>query len=324
MTTCTPIEVDLVEACPNCGSQATSHWCFASDLLLRTSDQEYEYRSCKSCLVLFLSTRPAADKLSLVYPDAYHPYGGQTVSGNAGASLSLRIHQFLSARAKRRFRQRVSAYYDKVQKGSVFVDFGCGAGVYLDRMRQYGCSTIGMDFSTQALRKVAAAGHRAVPVTSEGWNSLPPNSVNFVRVNHVIEHLYGAKEPLMKLHDRMKPGALIHLAVPNPNGLSATLFRRYWHGLDCPRHVILYPAPSLASLLRRLRFRVDEVLFEPLTKDHIRSWAYFLHRRGVIKESNPDGFIERPLVRLATALPMSIAQLLGKSDRFHIFASKQL
>jgi predicted SAM-dependent methyltransferase len=204
----------------------------------------------------------------------------------------------------------------------MFLDFGCGAGEYLNRMRDAGYSTIGMDFSSHALGAIERNGHKALPVSSEGWARLAPASIDFVRMNHVIEHLYDARQALTMLHAKMKPGARLHIAVPNPSGLSAKVFRRYWHGLDCPRHVILYPPESLSNLLTSVGFKVERLLHEPLTKDHIRSWSYFFQGKGLAKRSNPDSSMHKPLWRLLSMGPSVLAAFTGHADRYHIVATR--
>lgn len=320
----TRIETEELIRCPNCASDDTRYWCTASDLLLATSDQRYEYRCCRRCAVTFLKTRPIPDMFDRIYPDPYHPHRKGPLRPVSAATKDflarIEIRMFGGMRA--RFRRRVDSYYAKLESESVFLDFGCGAGTQLDIVARRGCQTIGMDFSERALQQVARSGHRAVPVTAAGWASIAAGSVDFIRANHVLEHLSELQTPLGLLRDKLRPGGMIHLALPNPRGLSALLFRRYWHGLDCPRHFVLYPPEVLRILLGRLGYEIEQVMFEPVTKDHIRSWAYLLKGLGASRESSADAYIERPLLTLLAGLPVSIAVALGRGDRFHIFARR--
>jgi hypothetical protein len=180
-----------------------------------------------------------------------------------------------------------------------------------------------MDFSAHALSIVEQKGHRALLASAVGWKSISDESVDFVRMNHVLEHLYNPVDVLQNIRRTMTRHAVLHIAVPNPRGLSARIFRRYWLGLDCPRHVMLFPPVTLGRLLQRAGLEVERTVPEALTKDHIRSWAYWLRARGMIETFEPDVYIRRTLLRLAAGLPMLVAHPFGLADRFHVFARRQ-
>jgi SAM-dependent methyltransferase len=322
-----PIPIEVLDRCPNCGSEDTRHWCEASDLLLGTTEQRFEYRRCSGCGVVFLRERPLESAAGRAYPQQYQPYGGQPGRRTQDCRPTLvsrlgRVLLRIVAASESRFRARMDRLYETLPPKTVFLDFGCGAGRYLDRMKARGCTTIGMDFSDYALAIVARNGHRALPASAEGWKNVPAGTIDFVRMNHVVEHLYRPKEVLRSLHARMKPGAWLHIAVPSPSGLSALLFRSKWHGLDAPRHVILYPPQALVALLRNAGFKVEEVLQEPLTKDHIRSWVFWLRSKGMLPRVHPDDYMERIGLRIAATFPMTLARLIKRSDRFHVIARR--
>lgn len=321
-----PVPVETVAACPSCQSLGTRHWCFGSDLLLDTTSQRFEYRICTECRVIFLGTRPSGSAaLDRIYPASYRPHQRSARDNQPGSSrltLPKRLERRILGAARREFKRRVGSYYAKIRPDSVFLDFGCGAGEYLDRMKKLGCRTVGMDFSAPLLERIQSHGHRAVPVTELGWSSLAPGSVDFVRANHVFEHLFTIEETLAMLFSRLKRGGVIHIALPNPEGLSALLFRRYWHGLDCPRHAVLYPSSTLTRLLKRAGYTVREIVSEPLTKDHIRSWAYLLRSLGLTSRQSPDQYVDKPLLRCLAAIPAAAGLKLNRPDRFHVIAVK--
>lgn len=322
----TRIPTESLNSCPNCRSVDTKFWCSGTDLLLRTSGQQYEYRRCKNCGIIFLNTRPLPAMLDRIYPEPYHPHHKRPpkpVCESRPRRLAANLEARMFGPSRETFRKRVESYYAELKPGSVFLDFGCGAGRYLDLMNDRGCLTIGMDFSQRALQQVAESGHRAVSVTDAGWKSIATDSVDFVRGNHVLEHLFELEQPITALKEKLRSGGVMHLALPNPQGISASVFRRYWHGLDCPRHAVLYPPHVLAKLLERLGFKVEDVLLEPVTKDHIRSWVYLFQHFGALGERSPDDYIERPVLALLAGLPVSVAIAVGRGDRFHIFARKQ-
>ena len=323
------IETEILTRCPCCDRTDTDPWCFATDLLLATTTQTYEYHRCRGCSVLYLAVRPRESEAGRMYPSDYHPYASEERDGEnveddpRSPSSNPRIPASTTARIKKLLNWRIPRDYKKLGKGDVVLDFGCGAGKFLDRMRARGCATTGMDFSPHALAAVAKGGHLALPVSTEGWGKVPLSSVDFVRMNHVVEHLYHARETFDHIRERMKPGGILHIAVPNPNGFSAFLFRRYWHGLDCPRHIILYPPATLGELLADCGFSVTSIVQETLAKDYIRSWVYRVQAAGWLSGKNPDDYLDVPGLQVLAAVPMLLASLIGRSDRFHVVAKRE-
>ncbi len=321
------LETEVLAQCPCCADSDTQHWCDASDLLLKTTNQTYEYHRCRRCSVLFLRIRPRESEAGRAYPSNYHPYSNgrrsdESAERATSSPLVVRVSSWIVARIKKLFNARLPRGYKKLGKGDVLLDFGCGSGKFLDRMRERGCATIGMDFSPHALAVVGKNGHLALPVSETGWGAVPLQGVDFVRMNHVMEHLYHPRDTLAHIRDRMKVGGILHVAVPNPNGISAILFRRYWHGLDCPRHVTLYPPAALGQLLGDCGFSVTSIVQETLAKDHIRSWVYRFQAAGWLSGRNPDDYMDKRWLQGLVAIPMLLASVVGRSDRFHVVARR--
>jgi SAM-dependent methyltransferase len=270
--------------------------------------------------VLFLSTPPVETALDQIYTEKYQPYAVAKRRSRTN-DLTENVLRLLNIPQKL-FARRLADYYAALGPGNVFLDFGCGAGDMLNRMRKTGCKTIGMDFSVRALEVARSKGHLALPANEDGWSAVDDDSVDFVRMNHVLEHLYRPAEVLKHVHQKMRPGARLHIAVPNPDGISAKLYRRHWHGLDCPRHVILFPPRVLVNWLGDLGFRVRRLLYEPLTKDLIRSQALARRDAQVSGATNVDELMFRPIRVAAALMPVLVATLAGFPDRFHVIAER--
>lgn len=318
------IAIVRVDRCPHCHGADVARWAEGVDFLLASSSRTYTYLRCRTCTVLFLATRPAEMSLGRIYPDEYTPYAPAAAKAASARRRPLvaRVLMRLVDVPERRFRARLERYYAGLGEGSIFLDFGCGAGAMLDRMRAQGCTTVGMDFSERALDTVRSKGHVALPAVPAAWDAVADSSVDFVRMNHVLEHLYHPADVLERLRTKMRQGARLHIAVPNPEGLSARLFRRHWHGLDCPRHVILFPPAVLATWLDQLGFTTRRILHEPLYKDFIRSQARAWRRHEGADGAALDELMSAPFRRVLAVLPVLAATLAGFPDRFHVIAER--
>src|SRR5688500_13105147 len=65
-----------INSCPLCNSNNIKFWTIAKDRLHSISDQEFIYKKCISCSVVFLADRPNVQDISKFYPNDYGPYHG--------------------------------------------------------------------------------------------------------------------------------------------------------------------------------------------------------------------------------------------------------
>jgi 2-polyprenyl-3-methyl-5-hydroxy-6-metoxy-1,4-benzoquinol methylase len=200
------------------------------------------------------------------------------------------------------------------------VDFGCGSTAFLDRAAKLGWSPVGVDFTPTVVEAVRAVGHEAYLV-DESWEAIGAGTVHALRLNHVLEHLYDPWDTMRRLADLLSDGGRIHIAVPNPAGVSARWFGRDWNSFDA-RHTILYSPVQAMTFLEELGFTDVRGVHETVAKDIVRSWGYRRARQGRMPRQNVEslaGNVE--LNALATPLA-KVAAVLRRADRFHLFASK--
>ncbi|MBC7931038.1 MAG: class I SAM-dependent methyltransferase [Rubrivivax sp.] len=339
------VKTEELPACPHCHSRRIKPWRTGRDRLYGLSQQEFKYSKCRDCALVFLSLRPLEEEAPKFYPEHYGPYQAASASSAssqesstastkragfvgklAGRSL-VRILNSLNYRADKLLPDAVAAkieqYYRPPAAGARLLDFGCGSDVFLNWAAARGWDTTGLDFSESVIKRVAGSGHRALLMSPSVWDEIEDGSLDFVRLSHVLEHLYEPNEVLRQLQGKMKPGALIHIAVPNPACLTSHIFGARWFSLDCPRHVILYSPAVLRRMLTGLDFAEPEFAHDVITKDFARSLGYLMHERGWIERSEVEGMLHRPALAGALQLPAKLAAALGLADRYHVFARKR-
>lgn len=318
-------QTERIDCCPNCGSSNANLWARGRDRQMHLSDEVFESSRCNDCGVIYQSVRPAQNAISSFYSEAYGPYGTQT--GAQLGRLRRRVNRFATRLTERivgadGFRVEIEGFYARMAQKPRMLDFGCGSGKFLDRARKLGCDTIGMDFSPVALAEVARRGHRALAVSDKDWSVIPDGSLDLVRMNHVIEHLYDARSVLARIYAKLAPGGQLHLATPNADSQSAEKYREQWFGLDCPRHIVIYTPPALAGLLREVGFCGVRVMQEPLAKDLARSWVYREVDAGRRAPSDVTQLADDGLLNLRFAFAARKAARSGRSDRIHAIADK--
>lgn len=321
------IQTETVNVCPACGGSQSIFWCNAHDRLYHTTEQTFEYLVCTTCHTLYQSVRPLEAEVWKCYADTYGPHA-------AKAKLKPLFH--LPSALNRSFQTladwilgygRFQAWIHDVEKNLVkagdILDFGCGSGKYLDRARKLGCRTLGVDFSPKALEEVARRGHDTMPVSDATWEALKFRKLKFVRMNHVIEHLYDPSAVLRKIHAAMDSVGYLHISTPNPSGLSAMRYGNAWWGLECPRHIALIPPAQLEQMLKDAGFQLISTVQEPIAKDLLRSWAYQMVDKDRFTDVDVESLAGDGLLNLAFAFSIRRhLQKSGQSDRYHAVAIK--
>ena len=321
------IHSEKVEVCPACGSIEATFWCRAHDRLYHTTDQTFEYRSCNACGTLYQSVRPVESEVWKCYADAYGPHSAKSKQ-RALFNLPVWVNRGCQKAAdlilgQARFQGWIRQVEKSLVKAGDILDFGCGSGKYLDRARKLGCTTLGIDFSPKALEEVARRGHETMPVSEQTWNAIASRKLKFVRMNHVVEHLYDPLRVLRKINNAIDEGGCLHLSTPNPIGPSATRYRDAWWGLECPRHIALIPPAQLEKMLREAGFKSVTIVQEPIAKDLLRSWAFRRVDAGKLKNVDIEGLAGDGLLNLMSAIPMRFSLIRGPhGDRYHVLARK--
>jgi hypothetical protein len=104
---------------------------------------------------------------------------------------------------------------------------------------------------------------------------------------HVLEHLRDPAEMLATAAERLSPGGVLALGVPNPRSLQFRLLQSRWAHLDAPRHLCLMPEEALIARLREHGLRP----LQAMTGDpfglvcSLHGWAYALRRRPARADS---------------------------------------
>ncbi len=341
----TLVETEEKSACPRCSSTKLNIWCRGYDRLHKSSQQEFIYSRCTECNLVFLSVRPLEIEIQKFYPETYGPYQG-TLNQKLQKDTNLSNERSFSDKQKYlfiikifkgsfniskaslktlffdNFKKNFQEFYKPKGEAVKLLDFGCGSAQFLNEARKQGWDTFGMDFSEQAVEQASQNGHKAFQVSPTVWNEIEDESLDFVRMNHVLEHLYHPKQVLTVIGRKMKPGAVLHIAVPNPYGISSQIFRSQWWGLECPRHIMLYSPQVLKGFLNQLGFSNFKVLHESITKDFARSLGYLLSDQGRISSDEVEAMIKQKFLATQLYIPMKLAAICKAADRFHIFAKK--
>ena len=266
-----------VLTCPICGERdrRALHKGLTDRVFFRAPGKWSLY-SCTSCESAYLDPRPTAGSIGLAYKEYFthiredisslslpgklkrrietvyrnYRYGCAGSSGLLGFISALIISLYPNGRRNMDLSMR---HLNRVEKGQVLLDFGCGNGDFLRRAREVGWEVRGVDFDQKAVKQAREGG---LDVRVGGAEVLGAFEEQFdvITLSHVLEHVHDSVGLLEHCFRKLKPGGYIWIETPNICSFGHQYFGADWMGLDAPRHLVIFNLKSLRSVLKTVGF----------------------------------------------------------------------
>jgi 2-polyprenyl-3-methyl-5-hydroxy-6-metoxy-1,4-benzoquinol methylase len=237
-------------ACVVCGSAEAVTEARGKDYLHRTSDQEYRFARCANCGHLYLNPRPTIEEIGRIYPAEYATFTKRF--GHVG-SLLARIKDGVLL-------QRFHALSAELPGTMRLLDVGCGDGRFLLALRRRypEAQLTGLDwnFGPAVASELANAGIGTITGAIETVD-LPQGRYDVVTMNQLIEHVWDVRLVLDRCRAALRPGGLLAVETPNPDGWDRRFFRAGgWGGYYWPRHLNLFSRAHLTRLMAESQLQV--------------------------------------------------------------------
>ncbi|GIX27165.1 MAG: hypothetical protein KatS3mg123_1046 [Burkholderiales bacterium] len=181
-----------------------------------------------------------------------YPFNGnKMVEGLLG--LLIRLHP------TRRASLDFDVMYLPHKPGGRLLEIGCGSGKLLEFLKSLGWIVQGVDFDSRAIDRAREKGLEV------RWGTLqdqryPDNFFDAVVMSHVIEHIHNPEGLLRECHRIVRDRGQITVATPNAQSLGHRVFKSDWRGLEPPRHLQVFTAPALHSLIEKVGFSRTKLL----------------------------------------------------------------
>ena len=235
-------------ACPACGALASRALFTASDRLYGLTDKEFRVVECVACRLIRLLPPPTSSELRGYYPaDYWFAPQGNTVDRLQEWYRRLVLHDHI------RFVRRV--VQDSGESGLV-LDVGCGGGLFLRMLGEFGFRVIGLDVSRDAASVAWKCNQVLAVCATLSHAPLRPNACAAVTMFHVLEHLSDPRPYLEQARTLLSPNGRLIVQVPNAASWQFRLLGRNWSGIDVPRHALDFRPENLDVLLERCGFAV--------------------------------------------------------------------
>jgi SAM-dependent methyltransferase len=192
--------------------------------------------------------------------------------------------KFLTGRYAKKRQRRYAVVMDAFAPlfddghGRRLLDFGCGAGLFLELAHRRGFDCYGVDLSRDAVERArkrpgGANAHFGAP---EEVPEIAAGGFDLVTLWSVLAHLPRPVDELTKLRRLVTPGGALLILTVNANSLRLKAHRNRWNGFT-PNHLVFFSPTTLALLLRRAGFKA--LVMRPMYGDAIELGTARLRRR---------------------------------------------
>ena len=145
----------------------------------------------------------------------------------------------------------------KSTAGKTILDYGCGAGDFLQHMQNNGYDVTGMEPNEKAnkISKSKIGDNNMVNVELKDIN----RKFDVITMWHVLEHIPNLNEILEQLKQHLNPGGTLIIAVPNHLSYDANYYGKLWAAYDVPRHLWHFNPESLQLLVNKFGMIIENV-----------------------------------------------------------------
>jgi SAM-dependent methyltransferase len=257
----------------------------ASDTEYFTTPEQFEYRHCQACDVLFVSPM-LADKLDLIYPKNYYSFSEGDEKG-----VVTKIKEWLDARLLRRILKTIPG--DTIRVLDVGGGTGWLAGITRDVDPRVKFTQV-VDLDSGAQPRAEASGHCYFLGRIEDFKSDQP--FDLILMLNLVEHVAHPDEVLAGAKALLSENGRVLIKTPNFRALDAVLFRHHgWGGYHCPRHFVLFSRESLDRALNTAGLTVERFRYTQGAPFWTGSILRMLWRRGFIAASAERSYGASPI-----------------------------
>ncbi|PYX48733.1 MAG: hypothetical protein DMG79_11080 [Acidobacteria bacterium] len=239
---------------------------------------DWGLRHCEVCGLVWLDPQPAVEEIPKLY-SKYYTHGNsashvsfeslrQDISRCVLAQMGYRIDS--SPKWLPRLLARMRPFWRansldvmglSPRAGATLLDVGCGSGTFIGKMRSLGWNVTGVDPDSLA---VAYAKRQGFEVFHGTISDIPADAhYDVITLSHVIEHVPDPVQLLRECKSHLRDeDSRVVIATPNIDSLGHRWFKRYWRGLEVPRHLLIFSPAALRKCIVEAGLRVNTMRTE--------------------------------------------------------------
>lgn len=229
--------------CMLCGATESRVWLTdCADYYLQKGGP-VNYAECDACSLV--QQHPLPDDVSALYED--YP-----------------VHSSRSAfqRLARRIFQRQVYFRPAAGSGCrTLLDYGCGDGTFLREIQNRFGAVCGFEPGGTHANALSEQLNAPVYSSTEKLRTECAGKLDIITAHYVLEHVNDLRGAFGTFQTLLKSGGLLYIAVPNIRSWESRLFKKRWHGLDAPRHLVFPEAAHFKTLAEKYGFGVPQFSF---------------------------------------------------------------
>ena len=226
------------------------------------------------------------------------------LSHNRTVSFLSLIYTFASKYMLRRKANLISKYIDQ---GSFFLDFGCGIGELVLKMKSRGFVSHGVENNLNAYN---ACLKKNISVFKD-LKSLK-SKFDLISCWHSLEHLSDFAATLSKFNKSINNNGYLIVAVPNHESFDSKYYGKFWAGYDVPRHRFHFSKDALIRNVEDSNFKLVDS--SPMFLD-----AFYISILSEKYKKNFFSFFKGVLIGAVS----TFAYLITKNASSHYFVFKK-
>lgn len=168
----------------------------------------------------------------------------------------------------------------KFKTGGKLLEIGPWMGIFSCNAKDAGFDVTAIDIDQDCIHFLNnTVGIRAVQSSNPAETLSKMNDkFDVIAIWHALEHLPTPWLVVQNAAERLAPGGVLLIAIPNIESYEFSIMKERWRHLDTPRHLYFYPAESLVDLcrlngLKELELETMDELSDVLSKDTWHHWA---------------------------------------------------
>jgi SAM-dependent methyltransferase len=179
--------------------------------------------------------------------------------------------------------------------GNRLLDLGFGRGHILRLARAYGFEVYGMDSSSHLVEQLQPELGIRLSHGTLGTTPIPWEQFDAIVMSHVVEHLTDPGRILREVVQKLSPGGLLYVAVPDIESLQFRIFGKYWDAINPMVHMQYFNEASMSRLLRDSGFvNLERIRFPPLPRSMKPKWMQLFRELGGDESGEFAMVAERP------------------------------
>jgi len=211
------------------------------------TNRKFDIDKCENCGVCFTNPFLSASEYSNYHKTHQVAFNGSGDEETIDEYIKNKEEQWLKLGYKYRI-ERIISIKPGVKR---LLDIGCGAGLYLDYLKNKGYSVEGIELSPWGYN--IAKNKLGLKVHNDLIENLEPPKVKFdvITLYDVIEHTTNPNTFLQEIKKWLKKDGLMIINVPNIDSKISKHAGKYWNKLSPPDHTLHFNEKSISYLLNK-------------------------------------------------------------------------